>query len=231
MIATYPIGPGGFVQAQAVQVIPTRPKAHAIRVDPANRFVYVPCLGGDLVEIFRFDAVTGQLEPAMPPAVHVKPGAGPRHFAFHPNNRFFYLLNELDGSLNAYARDARTGALAEIQSVSAVPSGFTGKPSAADLHITPNGQLIYASVRGPSVLAGFRIDAESGKLTAVGHTETETEPRGFAIDPRGRFLLAAGQKSDHLSLYRIDGESGRLASQQRLKLGKAPNWIEIVPLP
>jgi 6-phosphogluconolactonase len=231
LIATYPIGPTGFVQAEAVQVVPTRPKAHAIRVDSANRFVYVPCLGGDLIEIYRFDPVTGWLEPAVPASVHVKPGAGPRHFAFHPNNRFFYLLNELDGSLNAYARDPRTGALAEMQSLSTVPAGFAGKPSAADLHVTPDGTLIYASVRGSSTLAGFRIEPASGKLTALGSTETETEPRGFAIDPRGRFLLAAGQKSDHLTVYRIEAETGRLETVKRHKLGKAPNWVEIVPLP
>ena len=231
LLAVYPIGPGGFVQAEATQIIPTRPRAHAIRVDSANRFAYVPCRDGDLVHIFRFDAATGLLEPAIPPAVHTRPGAGPRHFFFHPNNLFFYLLNEHDGSLNAYHRDLRTGALTEIQSVSAVPPGFSGKPSAADLHITPDGRFIYGSVRGSSTLACFQIDSASGKLTAAGHFETETEPRGFIIDPRGQFLLAAGQKSHHLTVYRIDGANGALQPLKRYPMGKAPNWIEIVPLP
>jgi 6-phosphogluconolactonase len=231
LIAIYPIGPHGFVQAQATQIVPTPPKAHQIQLDPSNRFVHVPCLGGDAILGFRFDAATGRIEPTQPPAAYTRTGAGPRHFQLHPNNRYLYLLGELDGSLSAFAFDARSGGLAEIQCVSALPAGFTGKPSAADLHITPDGRFLYGSVRGPSTLAGFRVDADSGKLTPIGSTETETEPRGFAIDPRGRFLLAAGQKSHHLSVYRIDAETGGLKPLQRYEMGQAPNWIEIVPLP
>ncbi len=231
LIAVYPIGPQGFVQAQATQIIPTRPKSHAVMADPSNRFVYVPALGGDIIASFRFDQATGTLTPNQPPAIHVKPGAGPRHFVFHPNSLFLYLLNELDGSLNAYALDNRTGVLAEIQSVSAVPPGYQGKPSAADLHITPDGRFLYGSVRGPSTLAAFRVDGESGKLSPIGSFETETEPRGFAIDPRGRFLLAVGQKSDRMTVYRIDPEEGRLEPLKHYPMGKAPNWVEIVPLP
>ncbi|MBI1777618.1 MAG: lactonase family protein [Proteobacteria bacterium] len=231
LVAVYPIGPGGFVQAQASQIIPTRPKAHQIATDPSNRFVYVPNLGGDIIAIFRFDQATGTLTPNQPPAIHTKPGAGPRHLVFHPNNLFLFLLNELDGSLNAYAFDRATGALAEIQSVSALPPGFAGKPSAADLHITPDGRFLYGSVRGSNTIAAFKVDGDAGRLTLIGSFATETEPRGFAIDPRGRFLLAAGQKSHAMTVYKIDPESGRLEAMKQYPMGKAPNWIEIVSLP
>jgi 6-phosphogluconolactonase len=109
-----------------------------------------------------------------------------------------------------------------------MPAGSPEKPSAADLHIAPNGRFLYASERTTSTLAAFRIDAASGRLSALGHTPTETQPRGFAIDPRGSFLLAVGQKSHHLRVYAIDQETGQLAARQRYLMGENPNWVEIV---
>ena len=55
-------------------------------------------------------------------------GAGPRHFAFHPNNRTVYLLNELDASLHVYAYDAQSGTLSERQTALALPPDFSGPP-------------------------------------------------------------------------------------------------------
>jgi 6-phosphogluconolactonase len=228
LIAVSPIAADGAVEPQPVTEIATQPKAHAIMTDPSNRFVYVSSLGGDIVHCYRFDAATGRLSPNDARAVHVKPGAGPRHFVFHPSGRFLYLLNELDASLIAYAFDARSGALTEIGSVSALPPGFAGTPSAADLHATPDGRFLYASERASSTIAAFRVDAASGMLSAIGNVETETVPRGFNIDAHGRFLLAVGLKSNAMTVYAIDGESGRLDARGRYPMGEGPNWVEIV---
>lgn len=150
---------------------------------------------------------------------------------FHPDNRRLYLLNELDATINAYAFDGRSGLLSPIETVSAVPPGCSGVPSAADIHVTPDGRFLYASERTTSTLAGFRIDADTGRLSAIGHVATETHPRGFAIDPWGRFLLAVGQRSHQLTVYAIDAGSGRLEARARYPMGQNPNWVEIVDLP
>jgi 6-phosphogluconolactonase len=74
------------------------------------------------------------------------------------------------------------------------PRGAVGAPGqaprntdndiwASDLHLTPNGRFLYAAERTSSTLGAFRVDAASGKLTYVGSTPTEKQPRGFAIDP------------------------------------------------
>lgn len=50
------------------QLIPTKPNAHAIHADAANRFVFASSLGGDNLSAWRFDAGTGALsanEPAL----------------------------------------------------------------------------------------------------------------------------------------------------------------------
>ena len=161
-VTVSPIGPPGTVQP-AHQVLPDHPNAHSILADAANRNVIVPTLGNDSVNQFKFDAATGKLTPNAPPSVRVKEKAGPRHFAFHPNGKIVYVLGELDGAVYVFDYDAATGQLKEKQSVSALPPDFQGKPSAADLHITPDGKFLYGSERTSSTLAGFKVDPATGR--------------------------------------------------------------------
>ena len=228
LIAIHAIGAEGRVQPEPLQTLATRPNAHAIMTDPSNRFLFASSLGGDIVMQQRFDAATGKIAPNSPAEIGTAPGAGPRHFVFHPNRRWLYLLNELDATVNAYAFDSASGLLSPLQTVSAMPPGSQAKPSAADIHVTPDGKFLYASERTTSTLAAFRIDAQTGRLSPLGNTPTETQPRGFAIDPRGAFLLAVGQQSHHLTVYAIDRETGRLDERARYPMGQNPNWVEIV---
>ena len=122
------------------------------------------------VRQFRFDTETGTLSPNDPPAAPVKAGAGPRHFAFHPGNGRVYLLNELEASLYVFAYDAETGTLKEQQVISALPEKKPDKIWAADLHLTPDGKFLYASERGTSTIAGFRVDPADGTLALIEHT-------------------------------------------------------------
>lgn len=225
-----PIGADGQ-PAAAVQIVPNGKNAHAAVPDAANRHVYITSLGTDEVLQWRFDDATGQLTPNEPPAMAARPGSGPRHLVFHPNGRHAYLLGELDASVELLDIDKQKGLLSRKQHWSILPAGFTGKPWAADLHLTPDGRFLYTSERNSSTLAIWRVDAESGMLTLVGHQATEEQPRGFQIDASGQWLIAAGQLSHSVTLYRIDHDSGRLTPTQRLPVGKGPNWIEIVDRP
>jgi 6-phosphogluconolactonase len=229
-VTVNPIGPPGTVQPPQ-QVLTDHPKAHSIRIDAANRHVLVPTLGNDRVNQFTFDAATGRLAPNTPPAVEVRANAGPRHFVFHPSGARVYVLGELDAQVYVFDYDAGRGTLTPTQTVSALPPDFQGKPSAADLHITPDGRFLYASVRATSTLAGFRVDPANGTLTVIGSVPTERQPRGFNIDSSGRYLLAVGQLSHGLSSYAIDQASGALSKLKEYAMGRNPNWVEIVDLP
>lgn len=225
-----PIGSDGRVAA-ATQVLATGKNAHAAVPSPDNRFVFITNLGSDQVMQLRFDAATGLLSPNTPPTMAGRPGAGARHLVFHPNGRDAYLLNELDASVDLLGYNAASGTLSFRKSWSTLPAGFTGKPWAADLHLTPDGRFLYTSERTSSTLAMWAVDAASGELTLIGHEATEKQPRGFQIDPSGRWLLAAGQVSNALTAYRIDAATGKLSRQSQLPMGKGPNWVEIIDLP
>ena len=220
----------GRVGAAPIQVLNTAPNAHCIVTDAANRFAFVPCLGGDHVMQLRFDAGSGWLSPNAPPYLATKKGAGPRHIVFHPDGRLAFLINELDASILSLAYDPSKGTLTELAAASALPPTFSGKAWAADIHVTPDGGFLYASERTSSTLAGFAVDAGTGALAPIGNWPTETQPRGFAIDPAGRFLLSTGQISNSLTAYAINADSGALRPLKRYPMGANPNWVEIAEL-
>lgn len=220
-----PIAPNGTV-GPVQQVLHTSPNAHAVLPSPCNRYVLATALGGGELMVFRFNAESGQLIPAASWAARA--GAGPRHFRFDPQGHRVYLLNELDGTVDVLAWDADQASLSLLQTVDILPPGFTGKPWAADLHLTPDGRHLYTSERTSSTLAHFTVDAETACLVVRGHTPVETQPRGFSIDPTGRHLLVVGQLSHHLSRWTIDQETGQLDLQQRIPVGQGPNWVEIL---
>ena len=247
-VGVNPIGKDGKVGAP-IQVIPTARNAHAIRTDNTNRFVFVPHLGTDQMFQFVFDKKSGKLSANTPPILQLKQGSGPRHLIVSKDNKFVYLLNELTATVTTLALDAKTGTLKEGDSASALPPdtklgpgmprGAVGAPGqaprntdndiwASDLHLTPNGRFLYAAERTSSTLGGFRVDAASGKLTYVGSTPAEKQPRGFAIDPSGRFVVVSGEKSETISSYAIDTESGALKPIGKYPTGKGANWVEIV---
>ena len=227
LIAVSPIDAAG-VAGPAQQVIATEPHAHAIQADPSNRFVFATSLGGGIVMQLCFDVTTGRLTPNTPAQLRPHEGASPRHFVFGRDASVVYLLNELDATIDVLAFDAASGTLRATQTVASLPPGFSGAPWAADLRLTPDGRFLYSSERRSSTLAAFRVDAGSGRLTLVGHTPTEAQPRSIAITPDGRFLLAAGQRSHHLSVCAIDPDTGALELRSRCAAGQNPNWIEIV---
>ncbi len=233
LVSVSPIDADGVVGI-AQQVVPTEKNAHSIRVDPANRHAFAACLGGGLLRQFRFDASSGRLVDNQPAAWTARPGAGPRHFVFHPKLARVYLVNELDARIDVLAWDAAGGLLASgvLQTVDLLPPGFAGgQPWAADIHLTPDGRFLYASERRSSTLAAFAVDHASGRLTPLGSVPTQEQPRGFAITPDGRFLYAVGQASHRLSRHAIDPQHGTLTLLGDQPVGQGPNWVEIVELP
>ncbi|WP_375314862.1 beta-propeller fold lactonase family protein [Bradyrhizobium sp. A5] len=234
-VALNPLQANGVV-GEPKQVIPTGLNAHAFLPSPDNRFVFATNLGSDQVLAFALDATAGTLTPNDPPVIKLPEKSGPRHFVFHPNGKFVYLIHELNGDVAAFAYDAKSGAWDEIQRSTALPEGFNGKesgkkPWAADIHITPDGHFLYASERTTNTLTGYKVDGTSGKLTLIGSVPTEKQPRGFHIDPSGRYLAAVGEMSDSMTVYAIDQSSGALARLKSYPTGKKPNWVEFLSLP
>lgn len=221
-VAAFPILTNGglgnasaFIQHHGSGADPVRqggPHAHAIATTPDNRFAIAADLGLDRLLLYRFGPEQGSLLPNQSVAASTLPGAGPRHFVFHPKKQFLYAINELASTITEFRYDSNGEVLqlTSLQTTSTLPKGFSGHNEAADLHVDAAGKFLYASNRGHDTIETFAIDANGGNLSPVGEIATGGKtPRNFAIDPTGRFLLVANEDSDNLVTLRVDRESGK----------------------
>jgi 6-phosphogluconolactonase len=203
-VATYQHAGRGTTQRQA------GPHAHMAAVSPDNRYVWIADLGIDRLMSYRLDAEKGMV-PNDPPSVQVAGGSGPRHLVFRDDARFAYAINELTATVTVFGYDAATGTMADVQTISTLPTGYTGQKSCAEIRLHPGGKFLYASNRGHDSIAVYEVDAARGTLTSVGFVPTGGKtPRGFAIDPTGSFLVAANQGSNNIVVFKIDQATGNL---------------------
>jgi len=240
-VCALPIGPDGrlgkataSVQHEGHSVNPKRqkgPHAHSINVSPDNRFAFAADLGLDKILVYRLDAAKGTLAPNTPPSAATAPGAGPRHFAFHPTGRFAYVINELGNTVTAFSYDAAKGMLTQMQDITTLPAGFAGESYTAEVQVHPSGKWLYGSNRGHDSIAIFAIDPATGKLTPAGHEPTQGSwPRNFGIDPSGAWLLAANRKADNLVVFGIDPATGALKPTGQVIAVPAPVCVKFMAI-
>lgn len=201
------------------------PHAHMIESDPSGRFVVHTDLATDQIYIWKFDAENGKLSPADEPFVRVPPGDGPRHFAFHPNKRWFYSIQEEASTLMAFDYDGQTGKLTHKQTLSSLPKGFEGTNFTSAIAISDDGRFVYAANRLHDSIAWFSI-ASDGKLSFAGEAWTRGDyPRTFTIDPGGNFLYSCNQRADHIATFRIDRRTGALTFADRYTHVGTPGMV------
>ena len=220
-VCMLPVKPDGslgprsdFVQHEGSSIDPERQYeafAHSVTIDSTNARVYVCDLGMDEILVYSIDHERGHLVGNDDLTVSTRPGHGPRHFAFHPSDKYCYAINELGSTIAAYEYDHSTGRISEMQLVSTLPEGWSGTQSTADIHVSQDGRFVYGSNRGHDSIAIFSVDPETGRLEPEGHEHTLGKtPRNFAITPDGRFLLAENQDSANIVTFAIDADSGGL---------------------
>jgi len=179
------------------------------------------------VMIYKVDAAKAKLLPNGFAAV--KPAAGPRHFAFHPTEKFAYVINELDSTVTAFTYDKAKGALKELQAITTLPADFKETSYCADVHVHPSGKFLYGSNRGHNSIVIYAIDG-TGRLSLIGHESTQGKwPRNFGIDPAGQFLLVANQQSDSVVTFRIDQATGKLNPTGQVTQIPAPVCLKFIP--
>ncbi|MCX6619664.1 MAG: lactonase family protein [Acidobacteria bacterium] len=178
------------IQHKGKSVDPQRqegPHAHGIVASPDNRFVLAADLGLDQVAIYKFDAAKGTITPNAPAFGKVPDGA-------------------------AFAWDAAKGSLTRLATASALPEGWSGETSGAEIHALPNGKAVYSSNRGHDSVAVFSVDPAKGVLTPIQYEPVGAKtPRNFALDPAASFLFAAGQDSNNITVFKVDAQTGKLS--------------------
>lgn len=185
------------------------PHAHSTYYSADNKTMYAADLGIDEVKVYGFDGKTGKLTEKAP--LRLPAGAGPRHMALGKNR--IYVLGEIDSTVNVFEK----GKL--VETVSALPEGFKGESSGAEILIDKGERFLYASNRGADTIAVFQIGA---KLKKVGDVKVGKTPRGFVFSPDGKFLIAGSQAENTIQEYRVDEVTGLLTAEGKPLAAEGP---------
>ena len=233
-IGVLPVKPDGSV-GEPVFTAKAGKNAHQIFTDSTGKYVFVPCLGSEYIAQYILDDATGQLTANTPPNSPIAKGSGPRHLAIHPNNRFGYLINEHGMTVNSLMYDAAAGTFSSPESIPTLPAGADTKGvSTAHIRVAPSGKFVYGSNRGNDTLVIYAVNAETGRLTLVGHENGGDEiktPRDFSLDPTGKYLIAASQKTGVVIVFRVDQSKGTLEKLNTTKVPSGPAFVGIMPIP
>lgn len=223
------------VQHEGSSVVSNRqdkPHVHAVVLSPDIEYLMVPDLGTDKVYQYSINASSVQaLQPASVPYLQVPPGGGPRHLVFHPNGKFAYLVLELEAEVAALDYYPTEGKLEIKQTISMASPDFQGSVSGADIHVSPDGNFLYASNRGDAnEIAIYAID-QQGMLTLAGRQSVLGKtPRNFVIDPSGNFLLAANQNSNEIVIFKRDISTGLLTFTDKKILVEKPVCLKFAAI-
>lgn len=218
------LGEASDVKIDAGEIGPTRAKnappgsfafsghdrthAHMIEAAPGGEFVLHVDLGLDRIFVWRFDSANGHLTPHTPAWVSLPPGDGPRHFAFHPNGRWLYSIQEEGSTVVLF--DYAAGKLSARQTISSLPPGYAGSNFCSEILVSPDGRFVYAGNRLHDSIGIFAI-GDDGTLRHVADEWTRGNyPRSFSLAPGGGFLYVCNQRADHVTVFRVDKASGRL---------------------
>jgi len=196
------------------------PHAHCILPDPSNRYALAADLGADRMFVYGLDLEGGSLRHMEEGDAVMRPGAGPRHIAFHPTLPLVFVANELDSTVATLRFDAERGTLSPLATRSTLPDGWAGTNYPADIHVAASGRTVYVSNRGHNSIAVFSVAASTGALTLDQVVSTEGDwPRNFSLHPSGQWLLVANQRSNSVVVFRLDRETGRLTpTRQRIAI-------------
>jgi 6-phosphogluconolactonase len=203
------------------------PHVHSTVLSPDNKYVFTQDLGIDKIIIYSFNDNTGAIAPTD--SLKLQDGSGPRHFTFHPNGKWAYLVQEMAGTVTAF--EYKNGHLKKTQTISALPVGFNKSFTSADIHASKDGKFLYTTTRdSANIITTFKVDQKTGKLVTVGSQSVlGNTPRNFNFDPSGDYLLVANQNSDDIVIFKVNHQTGLLTDTgNRIDVGNPVciKWIQ-----
>ena len=193
-------------------------------------------LGEDKLHQFKMSNETNRLQHQK--ATKFPQNSGPRHLVFHPNYQSLYVIGEYDAVVYQLVYSIKQSKYIIVDQVPmmrderiakmAVSSSNNNQAyKAADIKVSKNGRLLFATERRSNSLCSFQISETDDSLTLQSCIDTEAWPRGIQIANSHELVIAAGKQSHHIALYTYD-EKGNMTLLSKHKAGKGPNWIEVV---
>lgn len=200
------------------------PHAHSTWFHPNKKDVISVDLGTNELWFSRIDISSKKLMFQKQKTLEMQKGAGPRHLTFHPNNKWIYVLNELNNTVSL-VKEKDDMYFLDV-SISMIPTGYTAYTKGADIHISKDGKFLYASNRGHNSIVIYKVNPKNGTLELVEFENVKgTNPRNFSLTPDQKFLLVANQDTNNIVCFQRNISTGKLTFISEIK---APNPVCIL---
>ncbi|MDP5105078.1 MAG: lactonase family protein [Polaribacter sp.] len=185
------------------------PHAHSAWFHPTKKELISVDLGTNQLWFSTIDTEKNELVLTNQKTLEMAAGAGPRHLTFHPNNKWIYVLNELNNTVSLV--EEKEGNYVVVSSIATLPEDFTEYSKAADIHITKDGQFLYASNRGHESIVIYEVNQQDGTLKTIGFQDVlGKHPRNFSLSPNEEFLLVANQDTNTIISFKRNAKTGLL---------------------
>jgi 6-phosphogluconolactonase len=203
-----------------------KPHAHQSLFSHRGELLWVTDLGTDKITLFK-TRPKGKVPFQLVTELQAPAGAGPRHLAVNEAGKRLYVLGELNGAVMVYDI-SNLKAPRLLQTI--VADTISKQPGSADIHLSPDGQFLYASNRAQANnLAIYKVDALSGLLTTVGFQPLAGRgPRNFMIDPSGKWLMVGLQYDNLIEVFSRNPQTGLLQQVQLFNKIKTPVCLKYV---
>lgn len=186
------------------------PHAHSAWFSPFDNSIISVDLGTNELWFSEIDVELKKLKFKNQQKIKMKEGAGPRHLDFHPNGIWIYVVNELDCTVTLLEKNDN-GIFRIVKSISTLPIDYNKPNTCADIHISSDGNYLYASNRGHNSIVIYNVNKNDGSLSLVDHVLTKGDsPRNFALSPDNNYLLVANQKTNNIVSFKRDKTTGLL---------------------
>ena len=193
------------------------PHVHCAVFSPDDKYLFFSEFSAD--EIGRLSLTAGGVRDYCRAAT-LHSDYGPRHLLFDASGAHLYVIGELSGDIAVF--DYANGTLTEKQVIKADRMDARG---AADIHLSPDGKFLYASLRlrGDGIVV-FEV-GPGGLLNYVGYTATGPHPRNFNITPNGRYVLVCCRYNDAVEVYSRDASTGLITDTGRRLSVSRPVYV------
>lgn len=185
------------------------PHAHSAWFHPSKNEIISVDLGTNQLWLSQIKSENKKVVLSIPTKLDMEIGAGPRHLTFHPNKEWIYVLNELNNTVSLLKPKNATYQIE--QTITTLPPDFKEFSKAADIHISDDGNFLYASNRGHNSMVVFSVNTKNGKLALIDFQSVlGKSPRNFSISPNNKFIIVANQDSNTLISFKRNNMNGKL---------------------
>ncbi len=189
------------------------PHVSCVKMSRDNKFLLASDTGMDHVNVYALNYETGKLKPVD--IIRSDVNSGPRHMIFSKDNKYVYVLNEMQNAIDVFTYTALDSGYPEferIQSVQTVDNYHATTSVSRALKFSEDRNYIVTSSAGDNSVEIFKRNADDGKLTKIlGLPISGTYPKDAALFPDLKHLVSLNHESSTLTFFDVNLEKGLLA--------------------